>query len=151
MWISRIQFERIQFKTLDHVLNEFQTRNKRSTHNEDALKKFAEIRMIVGVDRSTSLSRCVSALVKESREDQTVRQQLENNEGEATELHRQGRAAHDCEKMSREREIWSRRVYGLFTDSFTTAKSSRELQLSHEETHHASQHQRQLKRRAELS
>jgi hypothetical protein len=61
--------------------------------------------MIIRIDRCTSLSRSVSALVKESRKYQTGRQQLENNECEATELHRQERAAHDCEKMSREMEI----------------------------------------------
>jgi hypothetical protein len=99
------QFERIQSKTLDQVLNVFQITSKRSRDSEDALKEFAEIRTIVGVDRCTSLSRCVSALVKEFREYQMVRQQLENDECETTELHREGRTAHDCEKMSRKREI----------------------------------------------
>jgi hypothetical protein len=52
--------------------------------------------------------------------------------------------------MSREWEIWARRVHGLVTDSFTTAKSPRELQLALEETLLASLSQRQLKRKAEI-
>jgi hypothetical protein len=51
--ICVIQFEKIQSKTLDQVLKAFQIRSKRSRDSEDALKEFAEICIIVGVDRCT--------------------------------------------------------------------------------------------------
>jgi hypothetical protein len=88
-------------------LNAFPIPSKRARNGENALKEFAEIRTVVGADRCTSLSRYVSALVKEYREYQTVRQQIENNQHETTQLLRQGRVAHDGEKMSREWETWS--------------------------------------------
>jgi hypothetical protein len=137
-------------ETLDQVLNAFRIAGKRSREGEQSMKELAEIRTIVGADQNTSISRCVSAFVKEYHQYQNIRQQIENDQREAAELVRQSRAAQDGEKTSHEWEIWGRRIHGLVTDSFTTTKSPRELQIALEETLLGVLNQRQLKRKLEI-
>jgi chromosome segregation ATPase len=136
--------------TLDQVLGAFRLAGKRSRESEQSMNELVEIRTLIGVDRDIPLVKCIAGIVKDSREYQQVRQQIENDQKEAAELLRQGRTAQDSFATSREWETWARRVHGLVTDSFTTAKSPRELQLALEETVLSSLSQRQMKRRLEI-
>jgi hypothetical protein len=135
---------------LDQATAAFHAAARRAKEGEQFQAEIAELRAIVGAERGAPLTKCVAAIARDAREFHATRQQIQSDQKEAAELLRQGRAAAEGERNAREWEAWARRVHGIVTDSFTAAKSTRELQLGLEETVLASLSQRQLKRKLEI-
>jgi hypothetical protein len=135
---------------LDQVLNSHGKIEAELRGAEESLNELAGVRLVLGVDRDVPVTQSVVALQKASQEYERARSQIESDRRETSELLKQAKAASAGDKTGREWEQWAKRLHGLVTDNFSTAKTGRELQFALEETLMGTLAQRQTNRRLEI-
>jgi DNA repair exonuclease SbcCD ATPase subunit len=135
---------------LDQVLNSHDKIGAELRDAEESLNELAGIRMVLGVDRDVPVTQSVVALQKAAQEYERARSEIESDRREASDLLNQAKAASDGDKSGRDWEQWAKRLHGLVTDNFTTAKTGQELQFALEETLLGGLAHRQTNRRLEI-
>jgi hypothetical protein len=117
---------------IDNVLQSYKQLEADLRVRQGFADEIAGIRGVLGVPEGVSVKESVKELVDKVRE------------------RPQGRRVREPGDVDRSWEDWAKRIHGLVTDNFGTAKTGRELQFALEETLMGSIGQRKANRRLEI-
>lgn len=132
------------------VSNEFSTYASKVREYEKLKTEINTIRGIIGLEKTTPFLPAITGIIQEAREYQRKKKQIDDNTKEIEEHRKLAIYEHTSNKSGREWEQWAKRVYALISDSYTTPKTSNDLQYSLEEALVGSIGQRLLNRRIEI-
>jgi hypothetical protein len=146
---AQISSDSVQ-QLLDDVVKTIRQFRKRERDFNQSRDELADIRSIVGADRSTPVRRKLVALAKDARAYQEAKNAIEQERKEVAELARQARAEAASDITSREWEQWAKRLHSLVTDNFSRLKTQKDLQMGLEEALMQRLGERHVKRRLEI-
>ncbi|OHT03990.1 viral A-type inclusion protein [Tritrichomonas foetus] len=109
-----------------------------------------EIRTLLNIKNEDEIIKIIRQIVKDAAKYSEYKTKIDENKKQSVLLTKKAKFQNTHEKISHEWEVWAKRLHSMITDSFSTAKTYKQLQYAIEEALMSAIGQRQAWRKLEI-